>query len=576
MMRNIKIIIGFIALGIVLNACDEDFLDRTPLDQVGAVDFFRTPTDLEAYVNRFYNGRSFPISGEHGRDYDSDNAVRLNINTWLEGSRTLDGAGGIGFGNVRNINYFFDNYKRVEENYEFEEYQQYVGEAHFFKALIYFDLLSSYGDIQWLTSALGTESPELYSKRDPRNIVADNIIASLDSAAIYLTPERTDGASRINKWMALLLQSRVALFEGTWEKYHAGTPFGVTNPQPEKYFNKAVEATTAIMNSGLYDTYSTGEPTFDYYDLFILRDYASNEEVMFWRKFDNELGKGDAAFRRQPNYMQQYPYEHSLTKQLADSYLADDGKPIAVSPRFNGYTTLEDEMQNRDPRFFQTIATPDAIWRLREDGTMDYYSALYNKLNDGGVQYFAPAGYIIRKGYNARVIYHVPQYEETPGIVYRYAEVLLNFAEAKAELNTLTQGDIDISIKKLRDRVGMPSLVLADITPDPDWNFPDLSPIINEIRRERRVELATEGFRADDIRRWAAADELIVGQRPKGFMASQVNVNPYPVDENGFLDPYQNKIPNGYGFDVNRDYLNAIPKTQMELNPNLTQNPGWE
>lgn len=152
----------------------------------------------------------------------------------------------------------------------------------------------------------------------------------------------------------------------------------------------------------------------------------------------------------------------------------------------------------------------------------------------------------------------------------------LSYAEAKAELGTITQADIDMSIKKLRDRVGMPNIDLANIRTDPNWDFPTLSPIINEVRRERRVELVGEGLRAADIKRWAAADELIVGKRPKGFMASQVATNPYPVDENGFLDPYKNIIPEGYGFDVNRDYLNAIPKTQIELNPNLTQNPGWQ
>jgi hypothetical protein len=169
----------------------------------------------------------------------------------------------------------------------------------------------------------------------------------------------------------------------------------------------------------------------------------------------------------------------------------------------------------------------------------------------------------------------VPQYEETPGIIYRYAEVLLNFAEAKAELGTITQDDIDKSIKKLRDRVGMPNLILSEITVDPNWDFPTLSPIINEVRRERRIELAAEGYRFDDIMRWAAADELIVGKRPHGFMASQLATNPYPVDANGFLDPYKQKLPAGYGFKIGRDYLNAIPKDQLLLNPALVQNPGW-
>ena len=573
-MKNFKIIISFIALVIISNACEKDFLDRRPLDKVGSLDFFKSPTDLKTYVNQFYTSTSFPISEEGGRDYDSDNQVGVNVDTWLEGTRTLDQAGGVSFDRVRNINYFFDNYKRVEPNAAFSEYQQYLGEAYFFRALIYFSLLYDYGDIQWYTSEIGTESKELYNTRDPRNIVADNIIANLDTAAMYLTADKTNGASRINKWMALLLQSRFALFEGTWEKYHANDPFGVSNPQPEKYFNKVIEAATKIMNSGLYNIYSTGNPTSDYYDLFILRDYSSNEEVMFWKEFNNELGKGEVAFRRQPNYMQQFPYESSPTKELADSYLCTDGDPITVSSLFKGYTTLENEMQNRDPRYFQTLSTPDAIWRYYEDGTTEYFKKLYDALNTG-VQYNSPCGYLLRKGYNARVIYHVPQYEETPAIIYRYAEVLLNYAEAKAESGTITQADIDKSIKKLRDRVGMPNLILADITTDPKWAFPGLSPMINEIRRERRVELATEGLRAADIKRWAAADELIVGKRPKGFLASQLKVNVYPVDENGFLDPNKNKTPNGYGFKIGRDYLDAIPKSELALNPKLTQNPGW-
>jgi hypothetical protein len=573
-MKNLKIVLSFIALLIIFNACEKDFLDRSPLDKVGSTDFLKSPTDLKTYVNQFYTNTSFPISEENGRDYDSDNQVGINVDTWLEGTRTLDQAGGISFGRVRNINYFFDHYKQVEPYAVFSDYKQYVGEAYFFRALIYFDLLYRYGDIQWFTSEVGTESPELTKARDPRNIVADNIIADLDTAAMYLAADKTDGATRLNKWMALLIQSRVALFEGTWEKYHAGTAFGVSNPQPDKYFNKTVEAATQIMNSGLYNIYSTGVPSSDYYDLFILRDYSSNGEVMFWKKYNNELGKGEVAFRRQPNYMQQFPYEHSPTKELADSYLCTDGDPITVSTLFKGYAKIEDEMQNRDPRYYQTISTPDAVWRYYEDGTTEYFKMLYDILNTG-VQYNSPCGYLLRKSYNSSVIYHVPQYEETPGIIYRYAEVLLNFAEAKAELGTITQADIDMSIKKLRDRVGMPNLILADITADPGWAFPALSPTINEIRRERRIELATEGLRASDIKRWAAADELIIGKRPKGFLASQLKFNVYPVDANGFLDPDKNKIPNGYGFKINRDYLDAIPKSELVLNPNLVQNPGW-
>lgn len=573
-MKNIKIVISLIAV-LILGACEKNFLDRKPLDQVGAPDYFKSPKDLETYLNQFYANSSFLIVANHGSDFNSDNSVSTNFDARLAGTRTLDGAGGISFNRVRNVNYFFDNYKRVEENAAFADYKQYVGEAFFFRAVIYFDLLQGWGAIPWFTTVPGTESPDLLKQRDPRNIVADNIIKDLDSAALYLQTDKTDGASRINKWMALLIQSRVALYEGTWEKYHAGDPFGVVNPQPEKYFNKAVEATTKIMESGVYKIYSTGSPNTDYYGLFSRqRSYSGNSEVMFWKKFDNGLGKGEASFTRDRNYRQRTPNERSQTKELADSYLCTDGNPISGNSLFKGYTNIGLEMQNRDPRYFQTFGMPGHSWVIKADGSVTNYDALYAILNQGLEQY-SPSGYVLRKGYDDREIYQIPQYEETPGIIYRYGEVLLNFAEAKAELGTITQSDIDKSIKKLRDRVGMPNLILSTITTDPDWDFPTLSPIINEVRRERRVELAAEGFRFDDIMRWAAADELIVGKRPHGFKASQLSVNPYPVDATGFLDPYQGKLPAGYGFKIGRDYLNAIPKDQLLLNPALVQNPGW-
>jgi len=572
-MKYLKIIISFIALSILFVSCDEDFLQRAPLDQVTALNFFKSPNDLKTYVNQYYSTSYIPYYTNFGNDFGTDIQITRTVNTHLEGTRTVATSGSIGFGGVRSINYFFDNYKKVKESYELKDYQQYLGEAYFFRALIYFNLLRSYGDIQWFTTELGTSSPELYNPRDPRNVVADNIILALDSAAMYLMEDKTTGASRINKWIALLFQSRVALYEGTWQKYHAGTAFGVSNPQPEKYFNKAVEAASKVMESGKYSIYSTGKPLTDFKDLFSQMNYSGNVEVMFWRCYDNELVR--AAWNNDRNYRMETPSGYTITKQLADAYLCTDGKPISGNPLFKGYATLLDEKQNRDPRFYQTIATPDDVWKIYEDGRILYWNELYDELNTTA-DFTAPSGYVILKGYNPRMIYHVQQYEETPHISFRYAEVMLNYIEAKAELGTITQSDIDKTVKKLRERVGMPNLLLTDIAVDPKWSFPSLSPIINEIRRERLVELACEGFRWDDIARWAAADELIVGQRPKGLFADQITINPFNKDGQGFMDPFQKAIPNGYGFKLNRDYLNSIPTTEIVLNPNLVQNPGWE
>lgn len=578
-MKNPKIlIVALVALFAIFNACQKDLLEKYPLDKVATTAFFKSPNDLKIYLNQFYNDALFPvyygaILGNPYRggadDNNSDDQINgSSIDVRLQGNRTVSYVGGVSwdYSYVRKINYFFDSYKRCTG--DFKNYQQYVGEAYFFRALIYFQLMQTFGDLPLLTTTLKTNSPELYAPRTPRNIVADKIISDLDSAAMYLSDVKNDGCSRINKWIALAFQTRVALYEGTWEKYHATDVFKAANSQPEKYLNKVVEAATTMMASGKFDIYTTGKPTSDYNSLFIQRDYATNKEVLFWKKFSTALSINDNK-----NYSQEYPQNRSLTKGLADSYLCNDGKPITNNPLFAGYNSINDEMKNRDPRFYQTIFTPDAPWWIDATGTK-FWNDIYTNINSA-TKYNAPSGYVLRKGYDPLVVNHSLNYEETPSIYYRYAEVLLNFAEAKAELGSISQADIDKSIKKLRDRVGMPNLNLASITTDPMWDFPTLSPIINEIRRERRVELSTEGFRWPDIARWAAADELIVGKRPKGLKGTQFVAKTFPVDENGFLDPFKVSLPNGYGFVVGRDYLNPIPQSQLVLNPNLGQNPGW-
>lgn len=571
-----KYIYIYISLFFIVGSfsCNENFLDRYPQDAISDATFFRTPDDLKSYMNSFYSTSFFAKYPNHGADFDSDNQVGTNINTRLQGTRVTSTSGSIGFGWIRRVNYFLDNYNKVEENYELNDYKQYLGEAYFFKALSYDVMLRSYGDMQWIDHELNTDSPELYAPRDSRDVVATNIILALDSAAMYLTADKTRGQGRVNRWIALLIQSRIALFEGTWQKYHANTPFGVSGGNPDKYFEKAAEAALELIEDGPYTIYSTGDPMNDYRELFAMQDWSTNSEVMFWREYNNEITQGDRNFSNDRNHRMEYPNNNSITKQLADSYLCSDGLPISISPLFEGHSSLRDEMKNRDPRFFQNIATHDEIHTIDTDGSITYWGDVYNKLNTDAY-HNSPAGYINIKGYNPDKRFHVQQYEESPGLIYRYAEALLNYAEAKAELGTITQNDLDISINVLRDRVAMQHLKVGNIATDPDWDFPELSPLINEIRRERRVELACEGYRWDDIARWAAADELIVGQRPKGFKASQVDENPYPVDENGFLDPFQTALPEGYGFVVGRDYLNSIPITELVLNPNLIQNPGW-
>src|SRR5690606_27500662 len=129
---------------------------------------------------------------------------------------------------------------------------------------------------------------------------------------------------RINRWMALLIQSRVALYEGTWEKYHAGTDFGVEGASPEKYLQKAADAAHELISSGVYGIYNTGKPETDYKELFALQDFTSNSEVMFWRKYDNDLTRGSGSFTNDRNFRMETPTNKTITKELADAYLCTD------------------------------------------------------------------------------------------------------------------------------------------------------------------------------------------------------------------------------------------------------------
>ena len=576
--RYIRAILTCI-LAVTIISCEKDFLEKKPLDQISSEIYFKKTTDLELYMNQFYQ-REYDIL-EYGStsvnnysqliflaDVDSDNLIDLSYDSRLHGTRVVPSSGGeYNFENVRRINYFFDNYRKCQD--DFDTYKHYVGEAHFFRALIYFQLVQEFGDVPWFDKVLTTNSPELYDPRTPRNIVVDNIVADLDSAATYMDEQSRDGGNRLDRWSALTLQSRVALYEGTWEKYHNGTVFGVANPDPDKYLTKAAQAALEVINSGRFSIYSTGNPDEDYYNFFNIHDYSGNPEVILWKRFDKS--QGITNFRM---ILGEWPRGHGITKALADSYLSADGLPITVSPLFQGHGSIQAVSTDRDPRFKQTIFTPDAPYRVGGE-TNETWSEMYNKLYTTE-EFSTPTAYVIRKGYSYDLNIHDYNGEDEPIILYDYAEVLLNYAEAKAELGTITQEDIDISIKHLRDRVGMPNLVLTSITADPSWEFPALSPVINEVRRERRVELALVGFRWHDIARWAAADELIAGKRPKGSQfGSSIPLNPFPDDANGFMDPYLPSAPNGYGFKLDRDYLSPLPQSELTLNPKLKQNPGW-
>lgn len=582
----------FTAATIVLSAvcCKKDVLEQTPKTNISDADFWKSTNDLKLYCNNFYNNY-LPYYGGYGTigifgsdaDQGSDNMITMTYNKALNGERTLPAsasAAGWSWDALRNINHFFDNYKKV--NASAENVNPYVGEALFFRANYYYGMLRTFGDLPWISRELNPASSDLYNERLPRNVIVDSILLDLDNALAYLPSKAKQEASRINKEVAMLLQARIALYEGTWEKYHAGTDFGVRGSDGNKYLNKAAAVSEALIALNIYslDNMATGQAN-GYWQLFNQTDYSGSSEVMFWRKYDKSLGITHNWHR--------YTISgagRGLTKNLVDAYLCTDGKPISVSPLYKGDDSLRSVVLNRDPRLVQTIYVNDDKHTVTSNQPGGADNKIFTVPSFDQANETKPAtGYQCYKGHNPDYYQQYAGDQGTTGcIIFRYAEALLIFAEAKAELGTLTQADVDKSINLLRTRVGMPALNISSIVPDPKWEFPELTGIVNEVRRERRIELACEGYRHDDIFRWAAAGKLIKGWQPQGAKKAQwINTVPesqltsYPVDANGYIVLYSNLSPmaNGYQFNVNRDYLSPMPTNEIQLNPTLKQNPGW-
>jgi len=589
--------------GLMLLSCNDDFLERAPIVNLSDANYWKSENDLKIYCNNFYNQNGLlPYyndwnSGIYGKDATdgSDIQAYIDYNRRMNGENTLPSSGGgwaaSDWSLLRDINYFMDHYQSVEATAD--KVNPYVGEALFFRSMFYFNKLKTFGDVPWIPETVTIESESLTAPRTPRNQVVDNIMQDLDKAVEYL-PARGSGAytGRVTKETALALQARIALYEGTWEKYHAlkNTAFKVNGSDGSKFIQKAADAAGALIALGE----ANGFPALDnigvencYMDLFRQYDYSNYKEILLWRKFSKE----DNVVNHVDNYLGYRGGGHGLTKSLVDSYLCLDGKPIAVSSQYQGDRDLKSLVTNRDPRLNQTIMVDDDKHFLWEDYSPPTMFTV--PLFTGGSGENSSTGYHQAKGFVPNYTdYAATGWGSLHGVIYfRYAEVLLIYAEAKAELGTITQSDIDKTVNALRKRVGMNNglLDMANITTDPNWEFANLSPVLQEIRRERKVELACEGFRVDDIFRWAAADELIHGKRPLGAYKAQWDNYPgaaesfldavakLAVNENGYLDPYKNfsAVSEGYHFNLGRDYLSPIPTDELVLNPNLTQNPGW-
>lgn len=568
-------------------ACD-DIINLKPLDSFTDESYWTSVEDLRGYANRFYGNLSAP---NWTGDVQSDNRLPGSYDAWLYNEYLAEQAGDWDWSNIRNLNFFMARYQRVQGSES--AINEQVAVIRFFRALDYFGKIKAYGDVPWYERDLtDADEEELYKPRDSRDFVLGKVIEDLEFAVTWLPEKNAAVECGLHKDVARTQLSRVCLYYGTFKKYHKLSG----EPSSETLLKKASDNAWAVMQTGRYDIVrgqdaGCGQKSFEGYPLyyqnqFVQDDLSANKEAILYRSYvegvlTHQLGRNTGV---------------GYTKDFAESFLCTDGKPIGVSDLYQGDETLDDEMINRDPRMYNMIDNIHRPYQVQADGTQE----VNESINDPN--YSAPdvsaagsvTGYSNVKFGSADPTQWVANATTFDWFVYRYAEVLLNYAEAMYEQGKMTQEILDQTINRLRDRVDMPHLTMDVSFTDPNW--PDygysIDPLLQEIRRERRIELAAEGFRYDDLIRWKGVK---VFENPKTVLGMRVTdkVKSLYVDgtfggETGrdlveyegktYIRPYKKDL-NDAGrkwSDNDKRFLNPISKNVMLINPNITQNPGWD
>jgi len=531
-------------------------LDLGPKDQVSDASFWKTPDQFRLAANDFY----WRLLGAHNyTELNSDiatgsgNSVMSSVSDGSQLPQANDTVWDNSYAGIRATNYLL---QKAEESGLGSEIDRWVGEALFFRAYNYWTLVKKYGGVPLITKVLDVTSPEVYAARSTQQEVIDFIIADLDKAVPKLLKQSQLSAAemgRVTQGAALALKARAALYQGTWLKYHA-------EGSPTAMIADAITAAEQLIVSNEYDLYTDHGTDSSYKFLFILQGDDSKEVILARRYY---------AGRATHNWTRELWFNYMIpTKKLADMYLCKDGLPITISPQFLGYDSLETtEFQNRDPRMAMTFIVPGSAVH-QENG--------FNPVIPGFSGTNATrTGYMLRKFLDETddAAHFVGQYDFKE---FRYGEVLLNLAEALFERDgVISDGDLDRTIGKLRRRVGMPTLTNGVVSA----NGLDM---LTEIRRERTVELAFEGFRRDDLRRWKTAETEMpqalrgvkfVGTEYRQRDSSLVIGADIQVDAGGFVVA---EAAASRQFVVPKHYLEPIPLQQIQLSKGtLKQNPGW-
>lgn len=600
-----KRIISSISILLILlfSACNDEFMNRFPETSIGTENFFKSEEDLKMYL---YNLYSLPGFYQYNADgyQTTDNGANTGStelkNIMLSSnpsSATI--TGGWNWGRLRTINLFLENCEDAEVSEDVLNH--YKGLARLFRAQFYMGMVKRYSDVPWYDQVIGTDDEELLFKAcDPRDFVVERIFEDYAFAVEHMKESQPTGA--YNKWAALVYMSRDALYEGTYRKYH---PELGLESSANTFLEMAHNGSKQIMDSGEFDIYNTGNSESDYFALFNSQNLTSNPEIILPVFNEDETRNSGAPVTVLGEY------EVSPSKDLLQSYLMSDGSFYTAQTGYETKTFVE-EFENRDHRLYQTFAYPG--WELIRTSSYSTGGGIYvQKLNKNFTGYHQIKGFINET--DQTIINGV----DFPAL--RYAEVLLIYAEAKAELGSLTQADLDMTVNILRDRAGMPHMSMnPPIDPVQEARYPlvtsSMKAEILEIRRERRIEFALEGYRYDDLMRWAAGkliepepigiyfpslgkhdltgdgiediyllpeDQSIPADKEVNELGKQLiyyRVGPQDSDANVYIsgdnEGYILSVKERGTFVDPKYYYRPIPQTHVTVNPNLTQIFGWD
>lgn len=538
-----KTIFAMLFLIATIISCD---VDRIPETSLSDASYWKSENDVKLAANYLYT--SLPaLNASVINENWSDNAFGNSANSISDGTRiapATDNDYNSNYTIIRAANNLMEKSSRVLVNGVSQTtLDKYIGEAKYFRARAYFNLLQRFGGVPLILKVLQENSPELQAPQATRDEVINSIYADLDDAISKLrtrTQLTATDYGRISKTAALALKAQVGLFEGTRTKFH-----GYGNPV--KHLTIAKNAAKQVMDSNEHGLFN------NYFQLWQYEGEGfANKENILVRQYGKNITDDISSHSIQRNLEQGFT---GATKALIDSYLMKDGLPTTKSSLYKTPTKHVEVFSNRDPRMGAKFLK---FGDMAQNGVPFPVVIPLNFLKTG----YGCRFYLSFADWSAQ-----KSYIDLP--VTRYAEILLIYAEATFELTgSISDSDLDLSINLLRQRptVVMPKLTNAFVT----TNGLDMR---TEIRRERRIELAFEGFRYWDLIRWKTAEIELPKEVLGSFFFSEFGTSVKPiVDANNFIICQKGSTRK---FDPDRDYLWPFPNNELSLNPNLKQNPKW-